>query len=129
MDRAASPSKGLAANVGYMNLAKFKEWLDEWYDEHLTDVSSRKAKQIGADQRRRSPPPDADVEYPGRLANVFIYATHERYPSLCEWAQTSDPKWVKHGQSSDGRDGIWIPLSRWRDGAGSIGMYAKETVR
>jgi hypothetical protein len=37
LERAVSPSRGLAAAVPYPNLAKFKKHLDEWADEFYTD--------------------------------------------------------------------------------------------
>ena len=58
---------------------------------------------------QRLPPPD--MERPaGCLANVFVPKDHAKYEKMVEWAKDVHPKWWKFGQSSDGRNGIWIPL-------------------
>jgi hypothetical protein len=56
----------------------------------------------------------------GQLANIFVPDTHARFASLCEWAKTTELKWWKFGKSSDGRNGIWIPLNVWQEGDGAI---------
>lgn len=61
---------------------------------------------------------------PGRLANVFIPNTHQRYARLVEWAKTVDDRFWKFGKSSDGRDGLWIPLNVWQDGQEAIRAIA-----
>lgn len=60
----------------------------------------------------------------GRLANVFIPANHQRYDSLCKWAKTANERWWKFGKSSDGQDGIWIPLNVWQDGQAAMKAIA-----
>lgn len=61
----------------------------------------------------RSPPPRLREMPKGSLGNVFVPETHPRYRSVSEWAQTAEPVWWKVEASSDGRKGIWIPLSVW----------------
>ena len=130
LDRAASPSRGLAAFVAYPNLARFKERLDVWYGEHLEHVATTMAKRIEADPKRRSPPPVLiPLDTPGRLANIFVPAGHHRYAALCEWAKTAEKKWWRYGKASDGREGIWIPLSEWQTATDTIGAGARQAVR
>lgn len=67
----------------------------------------------------------------GRFANIFIPDSHARFGKLCEWAKTTEPKWWKFGKSSDGRNGIWIPLNVWQEGDDAIKRaeaYAAMTV-
>jgi hypothetical protein len=63
VQRAASPSRGLAAAVSYPNLAKFKQYLDEWHGEHLTDLG-----RIERANRKRLPEPPRDLEAEARVA-------------------------------------------------------------
>lgn len=122
LDRAASPSRGLAAYVAYPNLAKFRELLEQWHTEHIEDLRCRGVLRQGrSDSLRLCPPPDRDIPHvQGDLANVHIYDSHPRYAALVEWSKTAEPRLWKFGQSSDGRDGIWIPLSVWQDGQASV---------
>ena len=71
---------------------------------------------------------EAPEQPPGYLANVHIYDSHPRYAALVEWAKTAEPRLWKFGTSSDGRNGIWIPLSVWQDGQPSVkaAAVAKE---
>lgn len=64
----------------------------------------------------------------GHFANVHIPATHMRYESLCEWRKTADPKFWKFGKSSDGVDGIWVPLNIWSEGQAAIRTISAYTV-
>lgn len=52
---------------------------------------------------------------PGRRANFFVPANHERYPALVAWSATADDALWYFGKSSDGRDGIWIGRGIWED--------------
>ena len=63
LERAVSPSRGLAAAVAYPNLAKFKTHLDEWHDEWLTEQD-----RIARANRKRLPEPDVDPEARERIA-------------------------------------------------------------
>jgi len=56
----------------------------------------------------------------GRFANVFVPDSHDRFGRLCDWAKTAEIKWWKFGKSSDGRNGIWIPLNVWQEGDQAI---------
>jgi len=118
LERAASPSRGLAAYVSYPNLAKFKELLDEWHAEHIEDLRRRgELRQQRTGSLRLCPPPDSRrVHVPGELANVHVPAGHVRYASLVEWVKTAELRLWKFSKSSDGRDGIWIPLNVWQEG-------------
>lgn len=118
LDRARSPSRGLAAYVAYPNLAKFRELLEQWHADHIDDLRRRgMLRQQRADSLRLCPPPDTGrAPVQGELANVHIYDSHPRYATLVIWTKTADPRLWKFGQSSDGRDGIWIPLDVWQDG-------------
>ena len=69
-----------------------------------------------APEQRLEPP----EQPPGHLANVHIYAGHPRYAALVEWSKTAEPRLWKFGKSSDGRDGIWIPLNVWQDGMAAV---------
>lgn len=122
LDRAASPSRGLAAYVAYPNLAKFKELLDGWHAEYVDDLRRRGLlRQQRAGSLRLCPPPDAGHRpVQGEFANVHIYDSHPRYAKLVEWSKTAEPRLWKFGKSSDGRDGIWIPLSVWQDGQAAV---------
>jgi len=75
-----------------------------------------------APERRLEPP----EQPPGHLANVHIYAGHPRYAALVEWSKTAEPRMWKFGTSSDGRDGIWIPLNVWQDGQAAVKKAAVE---
>lgn len=135
LERAASPSRGLAAHLSYPNLAKFKEKLDEWHGEHLDDLKRRGL--VGAkreyDPKLRLPPPEiVEPNTPGRLAQVFVPEGHERYASFVEWSATAETKWWKFGQSSDGRAGMWVPYGEWDHGQTSmkkLGDIAKSVVK
>lgn len=63
VERAASPSRGLAAVVAYPNLAKFKQHLDGWLDEHMADV-----QRIERANRKRLPEPAHNPEMEARVA-------------------------------------------------------------
>jgi len=63
VERAASPSRGLASVVAYPNLAKFKQHLDEWHGEYLTDV-----QRIDRANRKRLPEPPHNPEMEARVA-------------------------------------------------------------
>jgi hypothetical protein len=63
IERAASPSKGLARHVAYPNLAKFSEHLDGWRDEYY-----REQKRIEQQNRPRLPEPPRDLEAEAKIA-------------------------------------------------------------
>jgi hypothetical protein len=63
LERAVSPSRGLAANVAYPNLAKFKTLLDEWQDEFYTEQD-----RIARANRKRLPEPPVDPEAKARVS-------------------------------------------------------------
>lgn len=113
-DRAASPSRGLAAYIAYPNLARFKELLDEWHAEHIDDLRRRgELRQSRSDSVRLLPPPNAGLSGPGELANVFVPVENPRYADLAAWTKTAgDRKW-RYGQSSDGRAGLWVSFDVW----------------
>lgn len=62
LERAASPSQGLAAEVAYPNLAKFKERLNVWHDEWLTEQD-----RIARANRKRLPEPEQDPVADARI--------------------------------------------------------------
>ena len=63
LERAVSPSRGLAAAVPYPNLAKFKKHLDEWAEEFYTDQD-----RIARANRKRLPVPQVDPEAKARIS-------------------------------------------------------------
>ncbi|MGX1418326.1 hypothetical protein [Bradyrhizobium elkanii] len=63
IERAVSPSIGLASVVQYPNLAKFKKHLDEWADEHWENMK----RQERMNRKRLSEPP-ADPEMQARVS-------------------------------------------------------------
>lgn len=63
LGRAISPSRGLAAEVQYPNLAKFKKHLDEWQEEFYTEQD-----RIARASRKRLPEPKVDPEAKARIA-------------------------------------------------------------
>lgn len=63
VQRAASPSRGLAALVAYPNLAKFKQHLDEWTSEYSIELARQERLS-----RRRLPEPPRDLEAEARVA-------------------------------------------------------------
>ncbi|RZN19479.1 hypothetical protein [Bradyrhizobium sp. Leo121] len=63
LERAVSPSRGLAGAVSYPNLAKFKEHLDAWRDEYYLDQD-----RIERANRKRLPEPEPDPEMEARIA-------------------------------------------------------------
>lgn len=78
--------------------------------ERLRRLGERHAP-VGANMRLEPP------EQPqGYLANVHIPASHPRYAGLLKWSETAELRLWKLGKSSDGVDGIWIPLNVWQDG-------------
>lgn len=60
---------------------------------------------------KRLPPAQIVDHNPGALGNFFVPEGHPKYESMVDWGKDHDPKWWKFGYSSDGRKGIWIPLS------------------
>lgn len=63
IDRAASPSRGLAGVIAYPNLAKFKEKLDAWSEEYYFDVERERKKNL-----KLLPEPPVDPEMQARIA-------------------------------------------------------------
>jgi hypothetical protein len=63
IERAVSPSRGLAAAVPYPNLAKFKKHLDEWAEEFYTEQD-----RIARANRKHLPVPKVDPEAKARIA-------------------------------------------------------------
>ena len=63
LERAVSPSRGLAGIIAYPNLAKFKACLDEWRDEFLTDQD-----RIARANRKQLPMPKVDPEAKERIS-------------------------------------------------------------
>jgi hypothetical protein len=53
IDRAASPSQGLAAFIAYPNLAKYREKLEAWAEEYYFDVERKRR----ANTKRLPEPP------------------------------------------------------------------------
>lgn len=121
LERATSPSRGLAAYVSYPNLAKFKDLLDQWHGEHIDDLRRRGLlRQNRGGSLRLCPPPDSGRPHVhGDLANVFVPTDHKRYPELVAWSKTAtseiDIRRWRFGESSDGRPGIWIAHDIWDD--------------
>jgi hypothetical protein len=66
LDRASSPSRGLAALVTYPNLAKFKKLLDEWAEEHYTEQD-----RIARASRKQLPEPPRDPQAEHRIKEGF----------------------------------------------------------
>lgn len=62
LERAVSPSRGLASAVAYPNLAKFKERLDGWRDEYLIEQDRRERAS-----RKALPAPPVDMEMEKRV--------------------------------------------------------------
>lgn len=63
VERAASPSRGLASAVAYPNLAKFKQHLDQWRDEYFTELDRHERAN-----RKRLPEPPHNPEMEARVA-------------------------------------------------------------
>ncbi len=63
LERAVSPSQGLAGAVQYPNLAKFKKHLDEWAEEFYTD-QDRTARA----NRKRLAEPKVDPDAKARIS-------------------------------------------------------------
>jgi hypothetical protein len=66
LERAVSPSRGLAALVPYPNLAKFKKLLDEWAEEFYTQQD-----RIARANRKRLPDPPRDPQAEHRISEGF----------------------------------------------------------
>lgn len=79
-------------------------------------------RRIPVAANMRLEPPEQPQGY---LANVHIPAGHVRYAALAIWAKTAEPRLWKFGKSSDGVDGIWIPLDIWQDGMVAVGKAAQ----
>lgn len=63
LERAVSPSRGIAGAVSYPNLAKMKEKLDSWRDEYLLEQS-----RLDRANRKALPEPPPDPEADARVA-------------------------------------------------------------
>lgn len=63
IDRSASPSKGLAGVVAYPNLAKFREKLEVWANEHWDEQD-----RIKRANTPRLPEPERNPEMEARIA-------------------------------------------------------------
>lgn len=62
IDRAASPSRGLAGCISYPNLAKYREKLDGWAEEYYFDVERERRANT-----KRLPEPPRDPEMDARI--------------------------------------------------------------
>lgn len=63
IDRAASPSRGLAGEIAYPNLAKFREKLNVWREEYYFDLDRQERAN-----RKQLPEPPRDPETDARIA-------------------------------------------------------------
>jgi hypothetical protein len=62
--RAVEPVNGIAGNVSYLNFASVKKHLDQWADEHWSDVKRRSPKP------RLAEPPE-NPEMKARISRMF----------------------------------------------------------
>jgi hypothetical protein len=116
LQRAISPSRGIASRIAYPNMARFKECLEEWHAEHIEDLKRRGIKPGWKPEERSAPRiagPDPKDAPDGSYANVFVPSIHDRYTKLVEWAKTADRRKWKFGKSSTGHDGIWVSHDVW----------------
>ena len=63
LERAASPSRGIASVVSYPNLAKMRENLDAWRNEYFADQD-----RIARANRKAIAPPPPDPEADARVS-------------------------------------------------------------
>lgn len=63
VDRAASPSMGLAGCIPYPNLAKYREKLEAWSEEYYIDAERERRKNTP-----RLPEPKPDPEMQARIS-------------------------------------------------------------
>ena len=63
-------------------------------------------------ERRLPAPPPQDLPQ-GSLARIFVPEGHVRYADLVVWTETAESKFWKFGESSDGRQGVWVSLDVW----------------
>jgi hypothetical protein len=116
LQRAISPSRGIAARIAYPNLAKFRELLEDWHAEHVEDLRRRGIKPGWKPEDRAAPRlsgPDPRDAPDGAYANVHVPATNKRYPGLVQWSTTADRRKWKMGKSSDDVAGIWVSHDAW----------------
>lgn len=64
--RAVDPIGGVPANIEFLNLAKIKKLLDEWFDEHYQDERRREVHE-----RKRLPEPPKDEAAAERVSSGF----------------------------------------------------------
>jgi len=61
LERAVSPSRGIAAFIAYPNLAKMRERLEEWSAEYYADLKRREPKP------KALPEPPRDIEMEAKI--------------------------------------------------------------
>lgn len=71
-----------------------------------------------ADRRLQAPPPAL-----GDLANVFVPSEHPRYPRICEWAKSADPRLCRYD-----RGGLWVGYNAL-DNIGAVGRRMGDAAR
>jgi hypothetical protein len=76
--------------------------------EEYQDYLARTTKPVRRFESLPRPEP-----YDGQFAQIFVPTDHTRYVGLVEWAKTAHRKFWCFGQSSDGRDGIWVAYGAW----------------
>jgi hypothetical protein len=126
MKEVTDPRTGICSTEKFMtfmpNAGELKVYCETLAacKDRLKRLGERRAP-VAADMRLEAP-----EQPPGYLANVHIPASHPRYAALVEWSKTAEPRMWKLGRSSDGMDGIWIPLNVWQDGQASVRKAAED---
>lgn len=80
LERAASPSQGLARLVTYPNLARFAEHLDRWRDEYFAE-QDRLARKNRKQLPEPPPNPEADARIEQGLRELVAHLKSGFSPS------------------------------------------------
>ncbi len=102
--------------TGIQRRSKFPPTISEMVeacDEHRAFLDKLRKQRPAF--KERLPAPLLRDRPAGSLAQVFVPEGHPRYTSLVDWTETAEPMWWKYGQSSDGRNGLWVSHTAWNE--------------
>jgi hypothetical protein len=100
--------------TGIQRRSKFPPTISEIVqacDDHREYLA--RSRQTRSAFKERPPEPLLRDRPQGYLATIFVPEGHSRYEKLVEWTREAQPMWWKYGESSDGRNGLWVSRGAW----------------